>query len=152
MFNINFIFDNFWALLILATVLNAFFLKARSKKIIAKRPELQEGYDKLFRGYLLYLNIPWAIMGVGMVLGGVPSFFSFFRPMNGNPFVLAFHASVLVLWMLSGWWLYFKGGAKFLAKYPGALGPVIESPTIVKIFLGSILFGSALVLALIWRL
>jgi hypothetical protein len=150
MFSSNFIFDNFWAFLILATVFNAFFLKARSQKIITKQPDLQEGYDQLFKAYLVYLNIPWVVMGIGIVFGGVPSFFSFFGLNEGNPFVLAFHVSIIVLWILSIWWLYFKGGAEFLAKYPGAFGPAIRSPTIIKIFSGLILAGGLMVMIIMW--
>src|SRR5688572_26838298 len=116
------ILDNFWIFLILATVVNAFLLKIRFRKFIDEQPDLQDGYDKLFKGYLVYLNIPWIVMGGGMVFGKVSSFFSFFRPMEGNPYVLAFHITVIFLSILSVWWLYFKGGAEFLAKYPGALG------------------------------
>jgi hypothetical protein len=145
------IFDNFWVFLILGTIFNAFLLKARSKRIIAKQPDLKEGYDKLFKGYLVYLNVPWMVMGIGMVFGGVPSFFSFSTPRDGNPFVLAFHATLISLWIIGAWWLFFKRGNEFLAKYPGVLGPAIQSPALIKIFTGFILLGGALIMISIWN-
>jgi hypothetical protein len=148
----NFIFDNGWILFILVTVINAFYLKARSQKFIAKQPELQEGYDQLFKGYLTYLNIPWIVMGIGVLFGGVPGIFGFFRPRDGNIFVLAFHASVVILWILSIWWVYFKGGAEFLVKYPGVLNQDIKSPILLKILFGVMLIGGIFGMAFMWSL
>src|SRR5688572_25505898 len=119
---VNIIFHNFWIFLIFATVFNAFLLRIRSKRIILEQPELQKGYNLLFKGYLIYMNIPWVVIGIGIVFGNVPSFSSFFRPREGHPFVLAFHGSIIFLWALSIWWFYFKNGAEFLANYPGAFG------------------------------
>ena len=146
----NFIFDNAWVLFILVTVFNAFYLKARSQKIIAKQPDLREGYEKLFKGYLIYLNIPWIVMGIGVLFGGVQGVFSFFRPRDGNIFVLAFHASIVILWILSIWWLYFKGGAEFLVKYPGVFNRDIKSPILLKTLFGVMLAGGIFGMAVMW--
>ncbi len=148
----NFIFDNAWILFIAVTVFNAFYLKARSQKIITKQPDLQEGYDQLFKGYLVYMNIPWAVMGIGVLFGGVPSTLSFLRPRDGNIFVLAFHASIVILWILSIWWLYFKGGAEFLVKYPGVFTQDIKSPTFLKFIFGVMLAGGIMGMVFMWRL
>ena len=148
----NFIFNNGWILFILVTVFNAFYLKARSKKFIDKQPDLQEGYDQLFKGYLIYLNIPWIVMGIGILFGGVPSVYSFFRPRDGNIFVLAFHATVVILWMLSIWWFYFNGGAEFLIKYSGVFNRDIQSPMLLKTYFGLSLLGGIIGMAFMWSL
>lgn len=150
MFVGNFIFDNGWVLLILVTVFNAFYLKARSQKIIARQPELQEGYDQLFKGYLIYLNIPWIVMGIGVLFGSVPGVFGFFRPRDGNIFVLAFHAIVVILWILCVWWIYFNGGAEFLVKYPGVFNQDIKSPILLKVLFAVMLIGGILGMASMW--
>jgi hypothetical protein len=100
-----FVFDYAWILFILVTVLNASILRVRSSRIVKEHPELQNGYDQLFKGYLLYMNIPWVVMGIGMIFGGVPSTLSYFAPRHGNLFVVAFHVSVVILWLLGIWWL-----------------------------------------------
>ena len=140
-----FIFDYAWVLLILITVLNAFILKTRSKKFMKDNPELEEGYDRLFKGYLIYMNIPWVIMGVGMLLGGVPSTFSYLTPARiSNPFIIVFHATIVILWILSIWWLYFKDGAEFLVKYKGVFNRDFQSPMVIKVFFGiALIFGVA---------
>lgn len=146
----NFIFDNGWVLFIFVTVFNAFYLKARSQKNIAKQPELKEGYDQLFKGYLIYSNIPWIVMGIGVLLGGVPGVFDFLRPRDGNIFVLAFYATVVILWILSIWWIYFKGGAEFLIKYPGVFNQDIKSPILLKVLFGVMLIGGIFGMAFLW--
>jgi hypothetical protein len=148
----NFIFDNGWVLFILITVFNSFYLKARSQKIIVEKPDLQEGYDQLFKGYLTYLNIPWVVMGIGVLFGGVPGVFGFFNPRDGNIFVLAFHATVVILWILSIWWIYFKGGAEFLVKYPGVFNQDIKSPILLKVLFAVMLIGGIFGMAFMWSL
>jgi len=52
------IFKHTWIMIIAATIANGLILKLRSKKYIAEKPELKEGYEKYFRGLLFYGNIP----------------------------------------------------------------------------------------------
>ncbi|MCP4357948.1 MAG: hypothetical protein GY796_08035 [Chloroflexi bacterium] len=143
-------FDYAWILLIFTTTINAYYLKARSQKYISAHPELQEGYDKLFKGYLIYLNIPWVIIGLGMIFGKVPDFLSFFEPREGNPFVLIFHAAFVILLLLSVWWIYFRGGAEFLVKHPGIFRRELQSPTTVKVFYAVALAGSVFAMIRMW--
>jgi hypothetical protein len=149
---IDLIFDNFWVWLILASVFNAFYLKVRSRKFIEKQPELQAGYDQLFKGELIYLNVPWVVAGIGIVFGGVPSFFSYLTPREGNLFVLAFHVTIIVLWILTIWWIYFRGGAEFLVKHPGVFRQDIKSPTLMKILFGVLLAGGIVAMINMWTL
>ena len=147
---VDFIFNNFWILLILGSVYNAFLLKLRSRKFIQKQPELREGYDRLFIGELIYLNIPWVIAGVGIILGGVPGLFSYLTSGSGNLFILAFQLSIGVLCVLIGWWVFFKGGAEFLAKHPGALGPAIQSPALIRVLIGLLVAFGIFAIVSIW--
>ncbi len=101
------------------TCINVLYLKVHSRQHIRQRPELAAGYRRLIRGYLFWGNLPWIVMGVGLELGGLSSIFSFFRPRDGNPFVLAFFLVVIELWILGFWWLFFARGAEFLVEHPG---------------------------------
>jgi len=122
----------FWLIAIAVTGLNAYLIKFYSIKYVKENPELSDGYKKLFRSYLLWLNIPWVVMGVGCVIGKVPSVWHFFRPRDGNPYVLAWFGSTFILWILYIYWLFFKGGAVMLSKHPGIFGE-IKNPTLIKI-------------------
>ncbi len=148
----QFIFLNGWVVFIVFTVLNAFMLKARSQKTIARKPDLRAGYEQLFRGYLVYMNIPWLVMGFGMLVGKLPNIFSFFTPRQGNLFVLAFHASIVILWILSVRWIYFKGGAEFIVRHPGALNAEINSPLQIKLLFGVMLLGGILGMGFMWAM
>ncbi|MGD9366823.1 MAG: hypothetical protein PVH87_14070 [Desulfobacteraceae bacterium] len=68
-----------------------------------------------------WMNIPWIVMGFGCTVGGVPSVWHYFRPSDGNPFVLAWFGSVFFLWIAGTIWLFFQNGAETLAKHPGAI-------------------------------
>jgi len=149
---VNWIFNNVWVLFILVSVLNAFYLRIRSKKFIEKQPELKEGFDRLITGELIYLNIPWVVAGIGIVFGGVPGFLSYLTPRHGNLFVLAFHATIIALWIFTFWWIYFKGGAEFLVKYSGMANYQLKSPVFLKfLFALELAFGIA-GMVLMWSL
>lgn len=114
------------------TVANALVIKFRSRSLIAQRPELASGYRRLFWGYLTFLSLPWLVMGYGIELGGIPNMFSFFRPREGNPIVLTFFATTVVLWILALYWLFARQGAEFLIEHPGVFRGIPQNPTFIK--------------------
>jgi hypothetical protein len=108
-----------WAWFILATILNSVSYWKRARSRIAANPGLQDGYRSLIKGFLFWGNLPWVVMGVGCVSGTVRSMFDYFRPRDGNPYVLAFFGVVILEWLLLANWLIRKGGAQKLVDYPG---------------------------------
>ncbi len=129
------IFRHFWLLAVAATFFNALTLKFRSQRHIQERPELADGYRRFFYGFLFWGNLPWLVMGIGIELGGVPTVFSYFRPRDGNPFVLAWFASDIALWLLGFYWLFARRGAEFLIEYPGLLrGPTPTTAGIRRVY------------------
>ena len=143
---------------IVVTCLNARIYKTQSKKYIAQNPDLAEGYAKLIKGYVIWLNLPWVIMGIGSTVGGVPSTFHYLNPQSGNPYVLAWFGSVFLLWILGSIWIFFMGGAEALAKHPGAIqthslfskGKNISSPTAIKLFWCLCLLGGIFGVVMMW--
>ncbi len=81
-----------WVMCIAVVFASAAIFRVQARKRIQQDPELAEGYRKITMGFLAWANIPWIVMGAGCFLGGVPSVFHFFRPRDGDPFVLAFFA------------------------------------------------------------
>lgn len=124
----------FWVVCVAFTVLNAGILWFSARKYIKVAPELAEGYATIIRGLVIWGNIPWVVMGIGFVFGGVPSLLHFFRPRDGNPFVLAFFASVFTIWLRDTSWLIFQHGAELLVKHPGLFRVKVKSPNMLKIF------------------
>ena len=115
------IFKNAWILFIIVTLFNAYWLKSKSKSYILENPELEEGYNRIFKSIIIYGNIPWVIVAIGNLSGMTNSMFDFFRPRDMNPIVLLFHTVVILILVLSIWWIYFKDGAEFLERHPGLL-------------------------------
>ena len=138
-----------WALFILITVINAYILKSRSHKYIATNPELKDGYKKMFNGLLFYGNVPWIIIGIGNLTGLTNSTFDYFAPRQLNPIVLLFHLAVVVLWLLSIKWIYFKNGAEFLEQHPGLLRPS-QTARQIRIFFPMMLLGGIIGMILMW--
>ena len=123
-----------WLMFVGVTVVNAIILKMRSRAYIKKRPELAVGYQKLIKGVLFWGNLPWIVMGIGIVFGGVQSVFSYFSPREANPFVLAWFGTLIVLWLLGFYWLFARRGAEFLVEHPGLLNGEPKNPNMIRVF------------------
>ena len=124
---------HFWIMFIVVTFINAFIMKFREKKHIAENPNLKDGYDTIFKGIIIWGNIPWIIMGACIAMGKVPSMFHFFDIRGGNPYVLTFIGSIITIWLLGSRWLFFKSGAQMLVDHPGVFNHNFTSPTLVKL-------------------
>ena len=140
----------FWLLAIGVTCLNAYMLYSRAQTEIARNPELAEGYWQLIKGYLVWFNLPWVVMGLGIVLGRTHGAFEYFNPRVGNPYVIAFHVTILVQSMLAIFWIYFAGGAEFLVAHPGVLNVDVKSPLVMKLLFGLGLLGGLVGEIVMW--
>jgi len=134
----------YWAICIVLTFVNAGAYQVKARRQIEDHPELKQGYQTIAKGLVTWGNLPWVVMGVGCVFGGVPSGLSFFRPRDGNPFVLAFFASVFLLLGLGTCWLAFRGGAKLVVDHPGLFNVNLKSPRTVMILWSLCVVGGVL--------
>lgn len=144
----------FWLIAISFTLINFAYSKREARIRIEKNPELAEGYDKLLRGYLLWMNLPWMVMGICSIVGKIPSVWYFFRPRDGNPYVLTWFGCLIFEWIISAIWIFFKGGAEKLVEYPGILrmrGVQITNPVIVKLLFLAGIGGGIFGLVLMWQ-
>ena len=134
-------------------------MKSQSKKYINQNPGLKKGYDKIFKGILLFGNIPWVIIAIGELTGITNGLQDYFNPKSLNPLVLIFHFYILLIWVLSVHWIFFKDGADFLAQHPGLISyrrfnnsNDITSSKDIKILFALALFGTIGILAMMWLL
>jgi len=147
---------HFWIIVIPITVVNGLVLKFRFKKYIIDNPSLKEGYNKYLKGILLYGNIPWIIAIIGNIGGMTNNIFEYLNPKAMNPIVLLFHASIIVLWILSVYWIYFNGGAEFIEDHPGLFRKTVffDSSNVtakqVKLFFPFILLGCVAGMIMLW--
>ena len=84
-----------WIAFIGVTVANALVWRHRALPHIARKPELREGYKRLVLGLMLWGNIPWLVMGLGLLVGSVSSFYDYLRPREARPWVLAWYATCI---------------------------------------------------------
>lgn len=140
----------------IVTTMNAVIFRSRSRKHIESNPELAEGYGSLIRGFMIWGNIPWIVMGVGLTAGGVPSVWHYFRPMDGNPHVLAWFASIFFIWLMGTYWLFLQDGAEKLAKHPGFIKASfvgeISSANAIKFIWVLCLLGGVFGVVMMWTM
>ena len=84
------------------------------------------------------------VIGVGILVGGVQTVFDYMNPREGNPYVILFHITVVVLWALFVMWIYFGEGAEFLARHPGWLNYDMKSAFALKLLFAIMLLGGAI--------
>lgn len=125
------LFRHAWLLFILVTCLNGAIWRWRARKYISANPALGPGYRRLIRGLLLFGNLPWLVMGLGILVGGVPTVWHYFNPRNG-PAVLIWYITVVALWVASFYWLFFRHGAELLLAHPGLLNLPSDRPWVLK--------------------
>jgi hypothetical protein len=74
----------------------------------------------LRRRYLAWLwglsCVPWLVAGYGQVVGAIPSVWALFRPQDRNPYVWAFYAAILDVYMVVVYWTLFRDGARIAAE------------------------------------
>jgi hypothetical protein len=145
------IFRYFWLIALAVTFVNAVIWRRRAQPFLQKHPDREEGVRVILRGWVTFLSIPWVVMGIGIVLGGVPGVFSYFSPRTGGPFVLAWWGSNFVLWLLAGFWLFAMDGAEKLIKYNAPLNLRTENPSMVKLYFVISVIAGAIAFTLLWR-
>jgi hypothetical protein len=71
----------------------------------------------LRRRFAVVAALPWVVMGIGMVLGGVPNVWYYFRPQDQNPYVWAWFGTVFLVAIAFAWWIFFRDGAAKIISY-----------------------------------
>jgi hypothetical protein len=143
------IFRHAWLIFVVVTCLNGASWWYKGRREMAENPDLKPGYRRLVWWWLICGNMPWLVMGAGILSGSVPSPWHYFSPRNG-PFVIAFYITVVALWIAAFHWLFFRGGAEDLVTHPGLLNLRTQSPRAVKgLFLVALAGGVAGLLMMI---
>lgn len=151
------LFKNFWILFILVTIFNVFTFKKKAAKLIIDHPEKENGYNLIFKNFLIFGIIPWLIVGFGNTFGFTSSVFDYLQPAKMNAFVLIFHFSIIIIWILMVRFIFFKNGGKFLENHHGLFvvnnfGNVNENPSekTIKLITGFALIGGIFGMIMMW--
>lgn len=106
-------------------VANGFMWKYKSKNHIEENPELREGRDRLFKGWLIFSIIPCLLMGFGMLTGLTENLHDYYLSEKQNPFVIFYYVVILIIEILGTRWIFFKGGAEKLVLHRFIATPVV---------------------------
>ncbi|MEA5597326.1 hypothetical protein [Rivularia sp. UHCC 0363] len=131
-FSIETVINQFWLLAILVNAVNALIWWFRAQPHIQNNSALRVGYTKLIRGFFLGTTAPWLVMGLGMTAGGIANIADYWVLQTKNPFVVAWWISIWTVILLLSYWIWFRGGAESLIKYPGLLSGSPNSPQAIK--------------------
>lgn len=128
--------NQFWLVALVAMGLSVWTIWRRAKMYIAMEPSMEPSYRRLLKGWAFWMCLPWVVMGVGSLIGRVPTVIHFLKPQDGNPFVLVFWAVLVSEIMLGAHWIFLRGGAETLSRHPGVFRMPIVAPAFIKIVYG----------------
>ena len=120
------------------------------------RGESDEAQGLLSR-FAIAAAIPWVLMGSGHLSGATPTIWYYFRPQDGNPFVLAWLATCFLLSAAYAWWVMAANGATKVRDFNlGALVGLrssVKSERGIKFFAlsGPVFFLITVVLVISWN-
>src|ERR1700722_1512027 len=75
-------------------------------------PRASAGAVVLRRWFAVAGAVPWVVMGWGILIGGVPNVWSFFRPQDRNPYVTAWFATLFIIAFGFAFWVFILEGAE----------------------------------------
>lgn len=107
----------FWLPGIVMTGFNYFSSKRIAAASGPASPRASDEAKVLRRRLAVVLALPWVVMGVGTLVGGVPDIWRYFRPQDQNPYVLAWFGTIFSVAILFAWWVFFFDGAEKSIKY-----------------------------------
>jgi len=125
----------FWVAAIAGAVLSALLINRRCRRLVEQTPELAPSCSTLVWGFATWENMPWVVMGIGIMFGRVATAWHYFLQVRENTFVLLWWACVFVTVVVSAYWVFFKGGAELYGKLSELYGARFGSATAVKVFM-----------------
>ena len=116
-----------WLAMLAVVWVNVLLIRRRIRPHREAFPELEPGYRRLIRGFALWMSLPWLVMGIGCMIGEVPTCFHFLFPLVGGPFVWAFWVVCFAEFLILGYWALCRDGAETLVRHPGIVKYSIDS-------------------------
>jgi hypothetical protein len=128
-----FVLRHAWLLFVLVTCVQAVIWWHRAQSRIVVDPRLDQGFRIFIRIWLVYANLPWLLLGIGVLCGAVPARMHALNEHTGPIAALAY-VTVVLLWVALFEGLFFQGGAETLLAYPGIFDIPFRRPWTVKLW------------------
>ncbi len=119
-----------WAIYAFVNFLAFAMIWPIKKKSFPQEPRLISRYRRVYWSVIFLQNLPWLLMGVGILFGGVGSIINFGVFWQPNIVVSAWWITLMALAAAGVLWLNY-GGAEELAKCPGI--PLVPVGDVQKI-------------------
>jgi hypothetical protein len=114
-----FAFRYLWVFFLFMGLVNCFLGWRSVMAHIKDNAALRVKYRQLFILYVIWTNLPWVVMGLGILFGGAAGVLDFLVPASGNTTVMVWWGLFFVMNFSLAGWVLFGGGAETLEKYPG---------------------------------
>lgn len=90
------------------------YVRARRDFFKSESPQRESAaeHERYLKRFAVGSALPWVVMGIGQVTGATPTVWHYFRPQDGNPFVLAWLGVCFVTSCAYAWWVLAAGGAQ----------------------------------------
>jgi len=129
--------EYFWAIALAFSAFN--YRKADQAAMAVVAPAKVSEAKTYVRNFAAAGALPWLIMGIGQVTGVTPTAWYYFRPQDGNIFVLAWLSVIFALSVAFAWWVFLANGAQKVVEYNllaavGQSGAKSPSERMVKLF------------------
>lgn len=125
----------FWAICLATQALQYLFASRRLARAHAGQPGKAHAAAVYLRRGAIGMAVPWLIMGCGELGGGSSGVWAYFRPQDGNPFVLAWLASLMALSLIFCLWVFLADGARKIVELKLSLnGRPQTSPGKIRFF------------------
>lgn len=126
------IFKYFWLIAVLVGVVNHVIIRSRVQKLVENQPDLEQDAPTVLNGYLLFMTVPFLLVGMVQLIGGFESPMFLYDRNLGNPFALIADGIILFCLGVLAYWVYLRDGAQTLIRFQ--LLENVSSVTQVKFF------------------
>lgn len=133
----------FWLIATFINIYTVFIANVTTKKLISEEPKNERVLKQAIRWITVLYLVPFLLLGIFQVLGGFKHPLFIFSGDYSNIFILLSWLSLIAMWALGCYWIFFKDGAKAFAMLkPLSLRGVNINETGAKLFFGFFLvFG-----------
>lgn len=138
------IFRHFWIAFIAVTLVNVFIFRKRAQTRFQNDPALLASANRLLWGFAFWGNLPWLLMGIGIMNGQVPGIHDFLWAAQENAYVRLWYGAMAGLLALGSLWMYFGRGVQSVSKVAIEANPIWTPKVVGWAWAGAVLWNVVL--------
>ena len=111
------LFQYFWIFIVFVIAANGVVWRIAARDRINADPLLRKPLNRLYGGFVFWLSLPFLMMGLSIISGGVDNVLDYLTADIGNPHILGLYALIFAEDALFIYWVFFRRGDHFLALH-----------------------------------